>query len=103
MNNMLFRKKVLLAVFAAWLSGFYAHAQLNRGTLLVAGTMGFSHKAQEQNRGNVTPTTNTFRLKPRVGYFLTNNLATGIQLGYAHTSEKTAARPVPLMRGTPVL
>ncbi len=88
---MLFGKKALLAVVTALLSSSYVHAQINKGTWLVAGTMGFSHKAQEQNALNETPTTNTLRLKPRLGYFITDKLVTGVHLGYAHTSEKTTA------------
>lgn len=88
---MFFGKKALLAVLTAWLSGSYAHAQIARGTWLVAGTMGFSHKAQEQNAWNETPATNTLRLKPRLGYFISDKLATGVHFGYAHTSEKTTA------------
>lgn len=88
---MLYRNKALLAAFTAMLIGSCAHAQMNKGTWLVAGTMGFSHQAPEQNLPNLTPATNTFRLKPRLGYFVASNWATGIQLGYAHTSEKTKA------------
>jgi hypothetical protein len=88
---MLYRNKALLAAFTAMLIGSCAHAQMNKGTWLVAGTMGFSHQAPEQNIPNLTPATNTFRLKPRLGYFIASNWATGIQLGYAHTSEKTEA------------
>jgi hypothetical protein len=89
MNNMLFRKRVLLAACAAVLGSFSAHAQPNRGTWLAGGTLGFSRQAQEQHPWNQTPATTAFRINPRLGYFITGNVAAGVHLGYGHTSEKT--------------
>lgn len=92
MNDMLFRKRVLLAAGAVVLGSFCAHAQLNRSTWLAGGTLGFLRKAQEQHPKDVTPATTAFRIEPRLGYFITGNVAAGVRVGYAHTSEKTETR-----------
>lgn len=70
-----------LALFGA------INAQTEKGSWVVAGstTLGFNSIKSEVKYDGVTedgPTLSTFTLTPSVGYFVMDNIAVGLDLGY---------------------
>lgn len=74
-------KKVLLSAIAVMAFGF-ANAQdvpttgFSQGDVFITGSVGFG----SEKTGDFK--TNTFNISPKAGYFVTNNIALGVQLGY---------------------
>lgn len=75
-------KKLLIASAVA-LFGL-SNAQIAKGTTYLSGTVNFS--ASEDNNTNVK--TSELTLVPTVGYFVANNLAVGVGVGYASNVTK---------------
>lgn len=76
-------KKVFLAAFAAVVSLSSANAQegeatygFEKGNIIVEGNLNF----YSENDKNTDVKTSSFNFSPRVGYFITNDLAIGVQL-----------------------
>ncbi|MCB2410451.1 outer membrane beta-barrel protein [Hymenobacter lucidus] len=66
-----------------------AQAQIAPGTILLGGTMRYSAQSREGTLANTDQTvklaqTNQFTISPTVGYFLSENLAVGLNLSYSH-------------------
>ena len=67
-----------------------AQAQVGKG-LFAGGSLGFTMGGTNyQNGSNTTkgPTSSSFNVTPRIGYYFTDNIAAGIQFGFAGTSGK---------------
>uniref|UniRef100_A0AAU6WMM7 Outer membrane protein beta-barrel domain-containing protein n=1 Tax=Chryseobacterium endophyticum TaxID=1854762 RepID=A0AAU6WMM7_9FLAO len=69
-------KKVLMAGAIA-LFGL-SNAQIAAGTTYLSGSVGYSQ--EETNNGNNK--TENFNVLPTVGYFVSNNFAIGLGIGY---------------------
>jgi hypothetical protein len=91
------KKLILLFALVGGIS--YANAQIGSGSLMIGGGLNFNTSSSETTNGGTTvdgPTTTSFGISPRVGYFFTDNLAVGLELGYNSTSTKiTPATPPP--------
>lgn len=80
-------KKILLSAVAVMAFGF-ANAQESTGTtgfsegdVFITGSVGFG----SEKTGDAK--TNTFNFSPKAGYFVTSNIAVGVQLGYTSGKE----------------
>ncbi|RZJ34381.1 MAG: porin family protein [Flavobacterium sp.] len=85
-------KKIILSAAALFAFGF-ANAQdattsteggkgFSNGDIFISGSLGFS----SQSTGDVK--TNTFTISPKVGFFLSDNIAIGGQIGYTSTKDE---------------
>lgn len=82
-------KKVFLisALFISALS----FGQLEKGSKLVGGSLGFSSQGGEVDNGTSTtdsPTYSTFNVSPTGGYFVADELAVGLALNFGGTTWK---------------
>ena len=84
-------KKIVLSAVAILAFGF-ANAQdsssygFSQGNVIVEGNIGFS----STNNKNTEVKTNSFEFNPKVGYFLTDKFALGIELGVGSDKSETA-------------
>ena len=86
-------KKIILSVAAVFAFGF-ANAQeevkekgnggFAKGDLFVSGAVGFSSDKTGDAKGN------SFVIEPKVGYFVTENIAVGAKLGFGSEKEEFA-------------
>ena len=76
-------KKLLIASAVA-LFGL-SNAQIAKGTTYVSGVVGYSSVDNNNNDNKV----DNFAVVPTVGYFVAPNLAVGLGVGYASTTDKT--------------
>ncbi|MCC2545801.1 hypothetical protein LJY25_05035 [Hymenobacter sp. BT175] len=81
-------KKIITA--AVLLAGAYlpAQAQIGAGTILLGGSLGYSSQKTEgslgfTNTNELLSKENRFSASPTAAYFLADNLAVGINLGYS--------------------
>lgn len=83
-------KKVLFALaFGAF--AFTANAQWNSGSIMVTGNLGFSSGSSNNETGATTTdlfSTSTFNVGVNGGYFVADNLAVGLNLGFQNSSIK---------------
>jgi opacity protein-like surface antigen len=86
-------KKVLMAGAIA-LFGL-SNAQIAAGTTYLSGSVGYSQ--QERNNGNNK--TENFNVLPTVGYFVSNNFAIGLGIGY-ETQKNTDITNVTMFPGS---
>jgi hypothetical protein len=86
-------KKIILSVFALAAFGF-ANAQDNadnggkgfqNGDIFVTGSVGFSSEKTGDAKEN------SFNISPKVGFFVTENIAIGGQIGYTNTTTDAGA------------
>lgn len=77
--------KFYLSSLLLMLCSSFAHAQLEQGTWLVGGSGSFS---KIQNDNNSTGT--AIHLNPRIGYFISDKLVTGIQTMYSYQTNRFA-------------
>ncbi len=80
-------KKILLVAGLALFGT--ASAQMEKGSWVVGGStaIGFNNlsaKVKVENTTEETPSVNIFTLTPSVGYFATDNLAVGLDAGFAN-------------------
>lgn len=77
-------KKIIYLVFfgALFLTLNTANAQLESGSLLIGGDVGFSSFSPKGGGGSVT----SFNISPAVGYFVIDNLALGAKINYNSAS-----------------
>jgi len=54
----------------------------NNGDLFITGSVGIGSESTGDNK------TNSFNISPKVGYFVTPNIALGVALGYTHGKEE---------------
>lgn len=85
--------KKLLVISALALFGL-ANAQIEKGTLLIEGKtgLGFNNVSTQLKKGNESidgPKISTFNISPNVGYFVSNNLAIGLELNYLSITTKS--------------
>ena len=86
-------KKIILTVAAVLAFGF-ANAQdteakafgFSKGDVLVEGNLGFG----STNDKNTDEKTSSFEFNPKAGYFLTDKIAVGIDLGIGSDKKKVA-------------
>ena len=74
-------KRLFIALFAISGLAFTANAQefgFSQGNVIVEGNIGFN----STNDKGTDAKTNSFEITPKVGYFLTDKVAIGIQLGF---------------------
>jgi outer membrane protein len=76
-------KKVLLTLFAATVV-FAASAQISKGTILVNGGSNLGFISANEDAGDFS----VFSLDARAGYFVIDNLALGLVLGYEKFDSK---------------
>ncbi|WP_310396696.1 hypothetical protein [Hymenobacter sp.] len=87
------KKIFLFALLVAGAKVTYAQS-IAAGTISLGGSIGYSRNSDEVETqvGSNTFTTEVaeseFRFTPAVGYFLADNLAVGLNLGYSAASEK---------------
>jgi len=95
-------KKIILSVAAVFAFGF-ANAQeatkeagnggFGKGDVFVSGSFGItSDKAYDMNTGDLLKT-NGFEIAPKVGYFVTENIAVGGKLGYGSAKVEVEGTP----------
>jgi outer membrane protein len=75
-------KKVLLTVFAA-LTVFVASAQIEQGTWLVGASSNAGFTSYNEDAGDFSE----FNINVKGGYFVIENLAVGLNLGYTKIDE----------------
>lgn len=72
-------KKILLSAVAIMAFGF-ANAQettgFTKGDVFASGSIGYGSEKTGENKNNV------FNFSPKAGYFVTNNIAVGVKLGF---------------------
>lgn len=91
-----FMKKLFLSI-AVLAAGTASYAQIGQGSILLGGSLAFSSTGEQTNKtvaGGVTTETKTpgfsnWNFSPRVGYFLSDNLAVGLDLGLGQSHVKT--------------
>lgn len=73
-------------------AGASAYAQIGQGTLMLGGSLGFNSTGEQTtkitnpNAPDVkTPGYSNWNFSPRIGYFLTDDIALGIDLGLGQT------------------
>lgn len=72
-------KKILLTLTAVTAMTFAANAQTEKGTHIVGGQIGFeTSKVKDTDNKN-----NSFSIAPQYGYFVSDNFALGLGLGYS--------------------
>ncbi|NQX37654.1 outer membrane beta-barrel protein [Pedobacter steynii] len=76
-------KKLIIAAALCGLA-LGSHAQTEKGNFLLGGS--FSFTSQKKNEGQ--PRTNSFGAGPQFGYFIGNNFAIGLGLGYFYAKRK---------------
>lgn len=77
------KKLLLLAAFVGVAS--FASAQTSSGSIMVGGSLGFgSGKSEASNSGTTVdgPKLSNFNISPAVGYFIMDNIAVGLRIGY---------------------
>ncbi|TGD56783.1 outer membrane beta-barrel protein [Flavobacterium humi] len=97
-------KKVLLTAAAVFAFGF-ANAQeeaksfgFSKGNIIVEGNLGFSSDKDNEsfNGTDVEETkTNTFNFNPKAGYFVTDKIAVGVELGLGSSKEENTVFGTP--------
>ena len=77
------RKFLLLLLLSGLAHIGFAQTAINAGTVELGGSINYLHK-EENTKSNTTYTSNldTFTATPYLGYFVANNLAVGVNLGY---------------------
>jgi hypothetical protein len=87
-------KLLYLAILSGAATTAQAQTAIPAGTILLGGGIGYSHQTQKAEIliGN-TPSTgqsvrSQFLLAPSVGYFIADNLAIGLDLGYTASKNK---------------
>ena len=84
-------KKILLTITAA-LAFFTSNAQTEAGTVFIGGGIGINAQNTKDKTGGTTtdgPKQFTFLVQPQVGFFLMDNFALRLGVGYQNTSYKT--------------
>lgn len=83
------KKKVLIA--AALLAATASQAQLDKGRVLIGGSVNFGSSELTNGSGAsaTTAKTNSFNLAPFAGLFVRNNLLAGVSLFYGHSKAST--------------
>ena len=64
----------------------YTNAQTGSGTIMIGGGLHFNNSTEKNTvAGSTTdgPKTTSFGINPRVGYFIGENFALGVELGYS--------------------
>ena len=81
-------KKSILTIITGLGFALIANAQItNKGTITLGGNVSYNHQKVVNADGN----TQTYSILPNIGYFLHNNFALGLGLGYAGTTVKNAS------------
>jgi opacity protein-like surface antigen len=75
--------KILLALFLLLTTSAVAFSQVEKGAVLVGGSIGFEYKGQKN------ASTINLNILPRVGYFTGKHFMIGFNLGYDFAQEKT--------------
>jgi hypothetical protein len=81
-------KKLLLSLTAATVLALSAHAQTEKGTILLGGTA--SYQSTKSDADNARAAQN-LRLVPNLGFFVADNLALGTGVGYNYSKTATAS------------
>src|SRR5690554_4554520 len=83
-------KKLILSAMAVFALSF-AHAQeeestfgFGEGDIFVEGNIGFG----STNNKNTEVKTSSFEFNPKAGYFISEDLAVGLELGFGSSKEK---------------
>lgn len=76
--------KKLLVASAIAVFGL-SNAQIAKGTTYISGQVGYEGKKDN----NTDVSTDTFKIIPTVGYFVSNDIAVGLGVGYQNASETT--------------
>ncbi|WP_035561257.1 outer membrane beta-barrel protein [Hymenobacter sp. IS2118] len=78
------QKIFLLALFSAG-TGLAQAQSISAGTVSLGGSIGYSRQTDSQDlgMGQVDVTNSRFQIAPAVGYFVADNLAIGLNLGYS--------------------
>lgn len=77
-------------------AGASAYAQIGQGSLMLGGGLGFNMNGESTTKTTdpsapdvTTPSYSNWNFTPRVGYFLTDNMALGLDLGLGQTYRGT--------------
>lgn len=83
-------KKILLSAVAIMAFGF-ANAQettgFTKGDIFASGSVGYGSEKTGDNKNN------TFNFSPKAGYFVTNNIAVGVKLGFTSGKDTEQVGP----------
>lgn len=95
------KKLALLFVFV-FVAGFgVAQAQTDQGNIMVGGLINFSSQSGETTVDGTStdnPTTTNFGINPLGGYFVTDNLAVGVDIGFMSESTNDNGDPETITR-----
>lgn len=83
-------KKALFTFFAAFIV-FAAAAQMNQGTMIIGGSVGFESNKEKVESGGVSVdqgTITSLEFAPQFGYFVIDNLAVGATLNFSNSKFK---------------
>lgn len=87
-------KKILLATVALTLC-ITAHSQINKGTKFLGGNLNLSASSNDyQSTGLISGSksaTTTFSVSPTAGFFIKENVAIGLSLGYNYSNSKNSS------------
>lgn len=79
-------KKNLLLSFVCFCITLIANAQINKGSVLLGGSINFSNS--KETVSNPDRKQNSIGLSPQVGIAFRQNLIAGIQFGYSHSKNQ---------------
>ncbi|TGE14933.1 autotransporter outer membrane beta-barrel domain-containing protein [Hymenobacter elongatus] len=92
-------KKFICAAALLGGTALTTHAQTTAGTVLLGGSFGFASGTTKNTSSFSTSAQETksssYSLAPRVGYFLADNLAVGLQLDFSRSKSKYTSAAVP--------
>lgn len=81
------KKVLLVAIFAV--AGLTASAQTEKGTVLLGGNIGFGTSKSDVDGAK---SSTNFEIMPKAGYFVSNNTAVGLGLGYEYNKFESGAK-----------
>ncbi|MBB5643841.1 outer membrane beta-barrel protein [Pedobacter cryoconitis] len=82
------RKLLTLAMLSAF--ALAANAQTEKGKIIVGGAIGYSNS--KSNNDAMENKQNSLTLLPSIGYFVKDNLALGVGIGYSRLTEKSSEK-----------
>lgn len=83
-------KKLFLMTVAALTVGLAANAQTEKGKMMLGGQIGFDHSKVKDADNSAY----SFTIAPSIGYFVGNNVAVGLGLGYQYDENTSLASSI---------
>ena len=82
-------RKLITIVAVVTAFSLSSSAQIEQGRIMLGGSLGFSSSTSETDAGGTTadgPESSGFEIMPYGGYFITDNIAVGLGVGYSSST-----------------